>query len=166
MQFSVNGNGGVRVSVDGKQIVNDWVQRAAPAGRGMFGGADLPERTAAATFEKGKTYKVVVEFFRDAAQATAQTNAAAAANAAAATAAAAFGGGDGKARCRWPAPLSWNYGFDQESAIGAARKADVVIAVVGITSQLEGEQGNTRGQLPEGFEGGDRTPQSAGGREN
>jgi beta-glucosidase len=32
-----------------------------------------------------------------------------------------------------------------------------VVAVVGITSQLEGEQGNTRGQLPEGFQGGDRT---------
>ena len=156
-EFTVNGNGGVRVSIDGKQIVNDWVQRA-PAGRGMFGGADLPERTAEVSFDKGKTYKVTVEFFRDAAQATAQTNAAAAANAAAATAAAAFGGGGrgGAAPVSGPT-LSWNYGFDQQSAVDAAKKADIVIAVVGITSQLEGEQGNTRGQLPEGFEGGDRT---------
>ena len=146
-EFAVNGNGGVRVTVDGKQIINDWTQRA-PAGRGAaFGDPGIPQRTAEMSFEKGKTYKLVVEFFRDAAAATAQANAAPA------------GGGPGRG---FAAPiagptLSWSYGYDQEAAINAARKADVVIAVVGITSQLEGEQGNTRGQLPEGFEGGDRT---------
>jgi beta-glucosidase len=39
-------------------------------------------------------------------------------------------------------------------AVAAARRADVVIAVVGITSQLEGEEMNVN--LP-GFKGGDRT---------
>jgi beta-glucosidase len=39
-------------------------------------------------------------------------------------------------------------------AVAAAKKADVVIAVVGITSQLEGEEMNVN--LP-GFKGGDRT---------
>jgi beta-glucosidase len=156
-EFSVNGNGGVRVNIDGKQIVNDWVQRAAPAGRGGFGAA-LPQRTAEFSFEKGKTYKVAVEFFRDATAATALANANAAANAAAANAAAAFGGGGrgGAAPVAGPT-LSWNYGYDEESAVAAANKADIVIAVVGITSQLEGEQGNQSAQLPEGFEGGDRT---------
>jgi beta-glucosidase len=39
-------------------------------------------------------------------------------------------------------------------AVAAARAADVVVAVVGITSDLEGEQSGVR---QEGFEGGDRT---------
>ncbi len=42
----------------------------------------------------------------------------------------------------------------QADAVAAARNADVVIAVVGITSQLEGEEMNVN--LP-GFKGGDRT---------
>jgi beta-glucosidase len=42
----------------------------------------------------------------------------------------------------------------QAEAVAAAKKADVVIAVVGITSQLEGEEMNVN--LP-GFKGGDRT---------
>ncbi len=155
-EFTASGNGGVRVTIDGKPVINDWVQRTT-AGRGMaFGGPGLPERTAEIAFEKGKTYKLVVEFFRDAAEATAQTNASAAANAAAAMAAAS-GPGRGFATPIAGPTLNWNYGYDPESAIDAAKKADVVVAVVGITSQLEGEQGNTRGQLPEGFQGGDRT---------
>src|SRR5512145_3044763 len=44
---------------------------------------------------------------------------------------------------------------DAESrAVEAARSADVVVAVVGITSELEGEESGVR---QEGFEGGDRT---------
>jgi beta-glucosidase len=39
-------------------------------------------------------------------------------------------------------------------AVAAARDADVVVAVVGITSDLEGEESGVR---QEGFEGGDRT---------
>ena len=163
-EFSISGNGGVRVTLDGKQVINDWVQRA-PAGRGGgFGAAEaIPQRTGEISLEKGKSYKLVVEFFRDAAEATAQANASAAANAAAAAAAASFGGGGGgRGRGGFGAAVSgptlnWNYGYDESDAVAAAKKADVVIAVVGITSQLEGEQGNTRGQLPEGFEGGDRT---------
>jgi len=146
-EFTINGNGGVRVSLDGKPIINDWTQRA-PAGRGAaFGGPGLPERTAEISIEKGKTYKLVVEFFHEAAPAAAQTNAAAAAG----------GPGRGGAAPIAGPTLNWTYGYDAEAALNAARKADVVIAVVGITSQLEGEQGNTRGQLPEGFQGGDRT---------
>ena len=41
-----------------------------------------------------------------------------------------------------------------DDAVAAAKKADVVVAVVGITSDLEGEEMNVQ---IEGFEGGDRT---------
>jgi beta-glucosidase len=155
-EFSISGNGGVRVSIDGKQVVNDWVQRA-PAGRGAaLGGPGPAERMAEISFEKGKTYKLVVEFFRDPAEATALANASAAANNAAVLAAAGGPGRGGAAPVAGPT-LNWNFGYDQDSAVSAARQADIVVAVVGITSQLEGEQGNTRGELPEGFQGGDRT---------
>jgi beta-glucosidase len=54
------------------------------------------------------------------------------------------------------ARLLWNHLLDNPlaSAISAARDAEVVIAVVGITSQLEGEE--LRVNQP-GFKGGDRT---------
>ena len=42
----------------------------------------------------------------------------------------------------------------ESRAVAAAREADVVVAVVGITSELEGEESGVR---QEGFEGGDRT---------
>jgi beta-glucosidase len=44
--------------------------------------------------------------------------------------------------------------YAQDRAIAAAKQADVVVAVVGITSQLEGEEMDVH--VP-GFEGGDRT---------
>jgi beta-glucosidase len=43
-----------------------------------------------------------------------------------------------------------------QAATAAAREADVVIAVVGITADLEGEE-MRRADLPAGFKGGDRT---------
>lgn len=43
-----------------------------------------------------------------------------------------------------------------EALSAAARDADVVIAVIGITADLEGEE-MSRADLPEGFKGGDRT---------
>ena len=55
-----------------------------------------------------------------------------------------------------PVRLTWRRvtANPQAEAAAAAKKADVVIAVVGITSQLEGEEMNVN--LP-GFKGGDRT---------
>lgn len=53
---------------------------------------------------------------------------------------------------RW---LPEDYGADL--AVAAAIEADVVVAVVGITAQVEGEEGSSRIALPEGFKGGDRT---------
>ena len=57
---------------------------------------------------------------------------------------------DGGASLKW-LPLRSNL---KEEALAAAQKADVIIAVVGITSQLEGEE--LRVNVP-GFSGGDRT---------
>jgi beta-glucosidase len=57
---------------------------------------------------------------------------------------------DGGASLKW-LPLRPNV---KEEALAAAQQADVVIAVVGITSQLEGEE--LRVDVP-GFSGGDRT---------
>jgi beta-glucosidase len=55
-----------------------------------------------------------------------------------------------------PVRLVWRHiiANPQADAIKAAKNADVVVAVVGITSQLEGEEMNVN--LP-GFKGGDRT---------
>jgi beta-glucosidase len=55
-----------------------------------------------------------------------------------------------------PVRLTWRRvaADPRADAVAAAKKADVVIAVVGITSQLEGEEMNVN--LP-GFKGGDRT---------
>jgi beta-glucosidase len=55
-----------------------------------------------------------------------------------------------------PVNLVWRHVLPdpQAAAVAAAKDADVVIAVVGITSQLEGEEMNVN--LP-GFKGGDRT---------
>ena len=61
-----------------------------------------------------------------------------------------LGAGDLKAQLIW---ASADMTPSQE-AVAAARKADVVVAAVGITSQLEGEEMPTS---EEGFLGGDRT---------
>jgi beta-glucosidase len=74
--------------------------------------------------EKGHRYSVELEYFQ--------------------------GEGGAIAKLVWTLP-----GADpSESAVAAARSADVVVAVVGITSDLEGEE---MGVNQEGFKGGDRT---------
>jgi beta-glucosidase len=75
--------------------------------------------------EKGHKYALKVEYFQ--------------------------GTGDAIARLVWSNDATQNPIAD---AVAAAKKADVVIAVVGITSDLEGEEMNVQ---IEGFQGGDRT---------
>jgi beta-glucosidase len=142
--LSISGAGGVRVWLDGKLIIDDWTEH--PAGRG-FGFTQDPAVTAARStemkLEKGKDYALKVEFFH-----------------AVAAAPAARGRGPGGGRGGFgPAgpTLSWRPGMnDIASAVAAATQADVVVAVVGITRELEGEEMGGR-SLPEGFAGGDRT---------
>jgi beta-glucosidase len=140
--FSISGAGGVRVWLDGKQVIDDWTQRAA-AGRGA---PQDPAAAAARSFttklEKGKDYALKVEFFRTATPAAAP----------------AAGRGPGRGGFGPAGPtLAWRPGVtDLESAVAAAKQADVVIAAVGITRELEGEEMFGR-NFPEGFVGGDRT---------
>ena len=82
-------------------------------------------KLAEVTLEKGHRYPLKMEYFQ--------------------------GTGDAIARLVWDddvtkAPL--------DDAVAAAKKADVIVAVVGITSDLEGEEMNVQ---VEGFKGGDRT---------
>jgi beta-glucosidase len=136
-EISINGAGGVRVWLDGKLLIDDWIERAG-AGRG-FGLQQDPTTSAARSsslkLEKGKNYAIKVEFFRTAPAA---------------------GVGRGVFASSGPT-LSWLAGStDQNSAVAAARQADVVIAFVGLTRDVEGEEMGGR-TLPEGFVGGDRT---------
>jgi beta-glucosidase len=139
--LSVNGAGGVRVWLDGKLIMDDWTVRAA--GRGApQDPAVAAARSATVKLEKGKDYPLKVEFFR-----TAQP------------APAAGGRGPGGGRGFGPSgpTLAWKAGVtDVENAVAAAKVADVVVAFVGLTRELEGEEMFGAG-LPEGFAGGDRT---------
>ena len=64
--IAINGNGGVRVWLDGKQIINDWTQRA-PVGRGGVDSATAQARSAEVALDQGKNYDLKVEFFHDAA---------------------------------------------------------------------------------------------------
>ncbi|MDR3703304.1 MAG: glycoside hydrolase family 3 C-terminal domain-containing protein [Candidatus Sulfopaludibacter sp.] len=139
--LTVAGAGGVRVWLDGKLAIDDWVEH--PGGRGF---TQDPAVTAARTtemkLEKGKDYALKVEFFRTAQPAPAAGRGP--------------GGGRGGFGPSGPT-LSWRAGVnDIASAVAAARQADVVVAVVGITRELEGEEMGGR-TLPEGFVGGDRT---------
>jgi len=141
--FSIAGAGGVRVWVDGKLVIDDWTERA-PAGRGFtVDPAVAAARSAELKLEKGKDYALKVEFFH---------------TASAAPAAGGRGPGGGRGLFGPTGPtLSWRPGVtDVESAVAAAKQADVTIAIVGITRELEGEEMGGR-SLPEGFVGGDRT---------
>ena len=137
--FTISGAGGVRVWLDGKLVIDDWTEH--PAGRG-FGFNQDPAVTAVRStemkLEKGKDYAFKVEFFHTAPAAPAA-------------------GGRGRGGFGPSGPtFSWRPGItDAASAVAAAKEADVVIAVVGITRELEGEE--MGGILPEGFVGGDRT---------
>ncbi|HUP04617.1 MAG TPA: glycoside hydrolase family 3 C-terminal domain-containing protein, partial [Bryobacteraceae bacterium] len=144
--LEAGGQGGVRVWLDGKLLIDDWVEHAnAGGGRGFGAPADpaiAAARTKTVQLDKNKSYALKVEYFRSA-------PAAAPANAAGRGfgGRGGFGGGG--------ATLSWRAGDTSlDSAVAAAKQADVVVAVVGITRELEGEE--MRVNL-EGFSGGDRT---------
>jgi beta-glucosidase len=151
----IGGAGGVRVSLDGKPVIDDWVERAA-VGRGApQDPAVAAARSTVVKLEKGKDYALKVEFFRTA---TAAPAAPAGARAGAPVPGA---GAPGGARGGMFGPsgptLSWRSGVSGVAdAVAAAKQADVVIAVVGYTREIEGEEMGGR-TLPEGFVGGDRT---------
>jgi len=110
-RFSVSGEGGYRVIVDGKTVVNAWTRAkdSAPDGE--------------AVLTAGKASRIVVEANQS--------------------------GDRGELRLQWSRP---SRGAD--AAVAAAKAADLVVFVGGLTARLEGEEMSVRAK---GFVGGDRT---------
>ena len=108
-RLGVNTDGGSRLFLDGKKIVDDWNPHGA---RTM---------TTLVHLEAGHAYPLRMEYFHHS--------------------------GESTARLLWLPPNLI------EEAVEAARKADLVVAVVGLTAQLEGEES---GNSDPGFFGGDR----------
>ena len=108
-RLGVNTDGGSRLFLDGKKIVDDWNPHGA---RTM---------TTLVHLEAGHAYPLRMEYFHHSWEST--------------------------ARLLWLPPNL------TEEAVDAARKADLVVAVVGLTAQLEGEESENSDP---GFFGGDR----------
>jgi beta-glucosidase len=110
-RFTVSGEGGYRVIVDGKTVVDAWTRAkdSAPDGE--------------ATLTAGKASAIVVEANQS--------------------------GERGELRLQWSRP---SRGAD--AAVAAAKGADLVVFVGGLTAKLEGEEMSVRAP---GFVGGDRT---------
>lgn len=108
-RLGVNTDGGSRLFLDGKKIVDDW----NPHGAHII--------TTLVHLAAGHAYPIRMEYFHHSWEST--------------------------ARLRWLPPNL------REEAVDAARKAELVIAVVGLTPQLEGEESDNSDP---GFFGGDR----------
>ena len=111
--LAINGAGAVRVWLDGKVVIDDWVERAT--GRGFaVDPAVAAARSTVVTLEKRKDYALKVEFLRTAA-------------AAAAASAGRGGPGGGRGGFGPTGPtLSWRAGVtDVASAVAAAKQADL-----------------------------------------
>ncbi len=128
--LTIRGAGGVRLSIDGKPVLDDWKETVSA---NPFQQAD---RTAEVKLERGKKVKFQMEYFR-----TSPHTPSGFLNA-----------------LLSGVELLWTKtgGDDAASALAAVKDADVVVAAVGISSELEGEE-SFRSDLPEGFKGGDRT---------
>jgi beta-glucosidase len=110
-RFTVSGEGGYRVIVDGKTVVDAWTRAKDSA----------PDGEVALT--AGKASAIVVEANQS--------------------------GERGELRLQWSRP---SRGAD--AALAAAKNADLVVFVGGLTAKLEGEEMSVRAP---GFVGGDRT---------
>jgi beta-glucosidase len=125
--FELTGDGGARLWVDGKQLVDDWTE-------------DTTVPHAARKFmlwmEQGVPHAIRVEYLRFQQDRRLE-----------------FG-----RRLSSMMQLAWRRrdGESLADALAAVKQADVVIAAVGITAELEGEEMANEG-LPDGFRGGDRT---------
>jgi beta-glucosidase len=108
-RLGVNADGGVRLYLDDKAIVDDW---------NYSGERTL---TTPVRLEAGHAYKVRMEYFHDDWESAAQ--------------------------------LVWEPPTLLAEAVAAAKQADVTIAVVGMTAQMEGEESSFSSP---GFFGGDR----------
>jgi len=108
-RLGVDTDGGSRLYLDGKKIIDDWDPHGERA------------MTTLVHLQASRPYSIRMEYFHHSWEST--------------------------ARLLWVPPNL------TEEAVTAARKADVVIAVLGITAQLEGEESDSSDP---GFFGGDR----------
>ena len=111
-QLGFIGQGGYRVWVDGKKIIDDWNFHDTP---GM--------QTVAVQLEKGHSYSTRIEYFQV--------------------------GPNGEGRLVWNLPSQRG-----DDAVAAARTADLIIYVAGLSPRIEGEEMKV---MASGFDGGDRT---------
>jgi beta-glucosidase len=126
-ELALKGDGGARLWINGKQYIDDWKEN---------GGASRPARKFELHLQKGVPQRIRLEYLR--LQSPEKLE---------------FG-----RRLSSMMQLVWkrNGAETIQEAMAAANKADVVIAVVGITAEVEGEEMSDEG-LPPGFRGGDRT---------
>jgi beta-glucosidase len=125
-ELELKGDGGARLWVDGKQLIDDWKEN---------GGATRPMRKFELHLRKGVPQPIRVEYMRLQPERLE------------------FG-----RRLGSMMQLAWkrNGGETIQEAMAAVKDADVVVAAVGITAEVEGEEMGDEG-LPPGFKGGDRT---------
>jgi beta-glucosidase len=127
-ELELKGEGGARLWIGGKQLLDDWKENAS--------GASPPTRKFEVHMQKGVPQSIKVEYLRLKSPQKVE-----------------FG-----RRLSSMMQLAWkrNGGETVPEAMAAIKDADVVVAVVGITAELEGEEMSSEG-LPPGFLGGDRT---------
>jgi beta-glucosidase len=125
--LELKGEGGARLWIDGKQLIDDWKEN---------GGATRPSRKFTLHLEKGVSHRIKLEYLR--LQSPPKLE---------------FGH-----RLNAMMQLAWKRegGETLQDAMAAVKDADVVVAAVGITAEVEGEEMGDEG-LPPGFHGGDRT---------
>ncbi len=123
----LKGDGGARLWINGTELIDDWKEN---------GGASRPARKFTLHMQKGKPQRIKLEYLR--LQSPSKLD---------------FG-----RRLSSMMQLVWKRdgGETVQAAINAVKHADVVIAAVGITGEVEGEEMSNQG-LPPGFRGGDRT---------
>jgi beta-glucosidase len=125
------GTGGARIWIDGKPILDHWKEDDWKESE-----TQQPNHKFSVALEKGQKHTIKVEYLRF----------------------------NAEKRMEFPRRLTsgvqlvWQRagGDNQADAVASAAKADVVVAVVGITADLESEE-NADPNLPQGFTGGDRT---------
>jgi beta-glucosidase len=125
-ELELKGDGGARLWIGGKPLIDDWKEN---------GGVARPARKFELHFRKGVPQSIRLEYMR-LQPPTLE-----------------FG-----RRLNSMMQLAWKHkgGETIEEAMAAAKDADVVVAAVGITAEVEGEEMSDEG-LPPGFHGGDRT---------
>jgi beta-glucosidase len=125
-ELELKGDGGARLWIDGKPVIDDWSDTIVAA---------RPARKFQVHFRQGVPQSIRLEYMRLQPQTLE------------------FG-----RRLGSMMQLAWkcNGGETIEEAVASAKDADVVVAAVGITAEVEGEEMSDEG-LPPGFHGGDRT---------